>query len=272
MKIVVCIKQVPAVSELDWNAKTGSLKRGAAGGMINPACRRALEAALRLKETEGGHLTVLSMGPASAEEAVREALALGADAGAVLSDPALAGSDTLATSYALAGAIKTVRPDFDLVLCGLSSADSETGQVGPQLAEELDLPGAIGVEALELRGWTLRLTRVADGFLETLEMDLPGLAAVSLAGFPPRHVPLTGLEPAFGPAEFKFLTAADCGLDPARLGHRGSPSRLVSVQPAVADKQGRVYSGSPKRVVEQLLDEYGDRLGGAAGRDFTPEN
>ena len=98
LKIVVCIKQVPMVSELPWNPKTGTLKRELAGGMMNPACAHALEAALQIKDRHGAHITAITMGPPMAEEVLYEALAMGADNGILLSDPAMAGGDTYATS------------------------------------------------------------------------------------------------------------------------------------------------------------------------------
>ncbi len=272
MNIVVCIKQVPAVSELKWDQRTGRLERETAEGMINPACRHALEAALKIKERHGGRITVITMGPPMAEEAVREALVLGADAGVVLTDPRLAGADTLATSYTLARAIETAAPDFDLILCGFATADSETAQVGPQLAEELDIPGASGVEQIELNGRTARMQRLADNFMETLEMDLPGLATISTKGYPPRYVPLTGLEPAFDGADVRFLDAEAIGADPARIGRAGSATEILSVAPATAEKQGLVLKGSPKRVVDRLLNEFSDLLGGAIGQDLNPED
>ena len=131
MKLVVFMKQVPAVSELPWNPKTGSLRRDRAQGMMNPACRHALEAALRLKEAHGGEITAISMGPPSAEEILRQAMALGADRAVLLSDRRLAGADTPATSYTLSLAVRAMCPGFDLLLLGSHTTDSETGQVGP---------------------------------------------------------------------------------------------------------------------------------------------
>src|SRR5512133_2690043 len=106
LNLVVCIKQVPMVSELPWDPRTGTLRRDLAEGMINPACRSALEAALRIREQEGGHVTAVTMGPPMAEEVLREAIALGADRGVLLSDRKMAGADTSVTSYTLARAIE----------------------------------------------------------------------------------------------------------------------------------------------------------------------
>ncbi len=197
VKMVVCIKQVPMVSELPWDPATGTLQRDLAEGMMNPACRSALEAALRIREAEGGEITAITMGPPMAEEVLREAIALGADRGVLLTDRRMAGADTCVTSYTLARAIEKACPGFDLILCGFSTSDSETAQVGPQLAEELDIPGVAYVDEIALSGHTVRMQRLADNFLETLEMDLPGLVTVTTGGYAPRHVPLGGLQAAF---------------------------------------------------------------------------
>jgi len=150
LKLVVCVKQVPRVTELPWDEKTGTLRRELAAGMMNPACKHALEAALQIKEYLSATVTVITMGPPAAEEVLREALALGADRAILICDQLLAGSDTFATSLVLKEAIKKKCPKFDLILCGTYTADSETAQVGPQLAEELDLPAAAYVEKLEI--------------------------------------------------------------------------------------------------------------------------
>ena len=126
LKMIVCMKQVPMVSDLPWDPITGTLTRGAAEGMMNPACKHALEAALLLKEKHDGHITAITMGPPSAEEILREAIALGADRCLMVSDPKMAGADTLATSFTLARAIEIFCPDFDLILCGCHTSDSET--------------------------------------------------------------------------------------------------------------------------------------------------
>ena len=175
LKLVTCIKQVPMVSELPWDAKKGTLKRELAEGMMNPACKQALEAALLVKNKHKAHITTITMGPPMAEEVLREAVAMGADRGILLSDSNMAGGDTLATSYTLARAIEKECSDFDLILCGCYSNDSETAQVGPQLLEELNIPGVTFVDKFEIHGKIARMNRVVDNYLEVLEMDLPGL-------------------------------------------------------------------------------------------------
>jgi electron transfer flavoprotein beta subunit len=256
------------VSELPWDPATGTLRRELAEGMINPACRSALEAALRIREAEGGEITVITMGPRMAEEVLREAIALGADRGVLLSDPKMSGADTSVTSFTLARAIEQACPEFDLVLCGFSTSDSETAQVGPQLAEELKVPGVGYVDEISVSGRTVRMQRLADNFLETLEMDLPGLITVTSGAYVPRHVPMGGLQAAFDSADIVTLDAASLGLDPERIGVKGSATKIVNVTSPTAGKKNIVLTGTPKRIVEQLFERFDDKIGGAIGKDL----
>jgi electron transfer flavoprotein beta subunit len=271
LKLVVCVKQVPMVSELPWDKATGTLQRDLAEGMMNPACRSALDAALRIKETAGGEITAITMGPPMAEEILREAIALGADRGVLLTDRAMAGADTAVTSYTLARAIEKTCPGFDLILCGFSTSDSETAQVGPQLAEELDIPGVAYVDELEIAGRTVRMQRVSDNFLEKLEMNLPGLVTVTAGRHAPRYVPLGGLQAAFAKADVVSLDATAIGLDPERIGVKGSATRILNVFSPTEGKENIVLTGAPKRIAEQLFERFDDRIGGAIGRDLKKD-
>jgi electron transfer flavoprotein beta subunit len=268
LKMVVCIKQVPMVSELPWDRAKGTLQRDLAEGMMNPACRSALDTALRIKETAGGEIVVITMGPPMAEEVLREALALGADRGVLLSDRKMAGADTSVTSYTLARAIEKACPGFDLVLCGFSTSDSETAQVGPQLAEELDIPGVAYVGELSLAGGTVRMQRFTDNFIETLEMDLPGLVTVTTGRYAPRHVPLGGIQAAFAEADIVRLDAAALRLDPERIGAKGSATKILNVYSPTEGKENIVLTGAPRRIVEQLFERFDDKIGGAIGKDL----
>jgi electron transfer flavoprotein beta subunit len=268
LKLVVCIKQVPAVSELPWDAATGTLKRDLAEGMINPACKHALEAALQLKERHGGRIVVFTMGPPMAEEVLREAMAMGADQGVLLTDRAMAGADTSVTSFTLARAVAGVCPDFDLVMCGNRTIDSETAQVGPQLAEELKIPGAANVHQLTLSGKILRLERLSDNFLETLEMDLPGLVTISTREYFPRYVSMEGIQDTFDKGTILSLGAKDLGLDINLLGSKASPTRILDVYSPTAKKNNVVLKGSPKKIVEELFTRFGDKIGGVIRKDI----
>ena len=268
LNLVVCIKQVPMVSELPWNPKTGTLKRELAEGMMNPACAHALEAALQIKNRQGGLITALTMGPPMAEEVLYEALAVGADRGILLSDPAMAGGDTYATSYTLARTIEKQCPDFDLILCGCFTSDSETAQVGPQLAEELDIPAAAYVEHLEIEGRKVRMQRISDNFLEVMEMELPGLVTIMAGANVPRYPSLEGLVSAFEQPPIKILDRGDLGLDAAAIGQKGSPTRIINVYSPTAEKKNTILKGTAKKVVDEIFNKYGEKISGAIGKDL----
>ena len=268
LKIVVCIKQVPMVSELPWNPKTGTLKRELAEGMMNPTCAHALEAALQIKKDHGGEITAVTMGPPMAEEVLYEAIAMGADQGILLSDRAMAGGDTFATSYTLARTIEKQCPNFDLVLCGCFTSDSETAQVGPQLAEELDIPAAAYVEHLEIKGRKVRMQRISDNFLEIMEMKLPGLVTIMAGAYAPRYPSLEGLVNAFESPQIKILNIKDLDLDAEAIGQKGSPTRIINVYSQTAEKKNVLLKGAAKKVVDEIFNKYGEKISGAMGKDL----
>jgi electron transfer flavoprotein beta subunit len=268
LKLIVCIKQVPMVSELPWDSKTGTLKRDMAEGMMNPACKHALEAALEIKSQYGAHITTVSMGPPMAEETLRESLAMGADRGILLTDPRMAGADTLITSYTLAHAIKKECQGFDLILCGRHTSDSETAQVGPQLAEELDIAIVAYVEKIRISGRRVRIQRESDDFLETLEMDMPGLITVTTTCYLPRYAPMSGLQDAFDTGEIICRNLDDLGLDSRAVGMSASPTRILDVYSPTARKRNLVLKGTAKKSAENLFDQFGDKLSGAMAKDL----
>lgn len=272
LNLVVCIKQVPQVSQLPWDARRGTLRRDLAEGMPNPACCHALEAALQLKSVHGACITAVTMGPPLAEEVLRAALSVGADRGIRVSDPRLSGSDTLATARTLAAAIRTGCPGFDLILCGSCTSDSETAQVGPQLAEALDVPGTAYVEHLALCGRTLETTRVADEFRETLAFELPGVVTVSTCAHAPRYTPLGGVEDAFCDPEAVVVLDADAlGLAADEIGAAGSGTRILKVYSPADEKHNVIFKGAARTTAAKLLDRYGDRIGAAAGKDLQED-
>jgi electron transfer flavoprotein beta subunit len=268
LKIIVCIKQVPMVSKLPWDSKTGTLKRELAQGMMDPASRRALEAALKIKELQRAHISAVTMGPPMAEEVLHQAKALGADEGILLTDRKMAGADTYLTSRILARFIQEAGGAFDLVLCGAQTSDSETAQVGPQLAEELDIPAITYANSIEITGNTADVQRHVDDFFEVLQMDLPGLVSVDLAAYPPRHLPLVGVEHAFKNPDIRILGAEHIGLQDGFNALKDSPTRIIAVYSPTAQKDNHVLKGAVKKIVDQLFDDYGKVIGGAMGRDL----
>jgi electron transfer flavoprotein beta subunit len=268
LKLVVCIKQVPRVTELPWDEKTGTLRRDLAAGMMNPACKHALEAALRIKELLPAKITVITMGPTAAQEVLREALALGADEAILICDRFLAGSDTFATSLVLKEAIKKKCPKFDLILCGAYTADSETAQVGPQLAEELDLPAVAYVEKLEISGRTLRVRRLVDNFRETLEMEFPALVTISMENYKPRYAGLAGLENAFEENDIAVLDGKSLGLNAASMETKGSRTKVRKVFLRKAQKGNVILQGAASHVVHEFLDRYQRKIGTVIGKSI----
>ncbi len=272
-ELVVPLKQVPSVSELPWDPKTRTLRRDRGGVMIDPAARGALEAALQLKAAHPARITAVSMGPPAAEAVLREALALGADRGILVTDPRLAGADTFITAEILGRAIRRECPAVDLILCGSRTSDSETGQVGPQLAVTLDLPSVAYVETMALDGGCLSVERLCDGFFEALEVDLPALVTVAIRSFRSRHVPMAGLEAAFSEGEVRTVDAEDLGLAVDFSAGPASPTQIRNVYTPTAAAASVVLRGAPRKIVAELLDRYEDRIGGAAGRDLKgPES
>ncbi len=223
MHIIVCIKSVVT------DAPRGKIIRTADKCALNPFDRPALEVALQLKEKHGGTVTVFSMGPPTAEATLREALAAGADRALLLCDPALAGSDTLATSTALCAGIQYLAP-FDLLLFGTRTSDSDTGQVGPQTAVLLDLPLVTGVTRIDGSPKRLMVEREVDGFLENYEVDAPAAFTIHPTAAVPRDPTLGGIAVAFDEMPVETVTIGQVHLDPAMVGDAGSPTRVLSMK------------------------------------------
>lgn len=261
------------VSQLPWDSRTGTLKRELAQAMMDPASRRGLEAAIQIKEQQPARITAITMGPPMAEEILHQARALGADQGILLTDRKMAGADTFLTSLILARAIQQECRGFDLIICGAQTSDSETGQVGPQLAEELDIPAIGFVNHVAVKPTTIEVQRHVDDFSETLEMDLPGLVTVDLTAYKPRYLALAGVEQAFAPQgvnlpAISIVDASQLGFDGKFNALKDSPTRIIDVFSPAAQKETRVLKGSVKQVVDQLFDEYGKIIGGAMGKDL----
>jgi electron transfer flavoprotein beta subunit len=255
MNIAVCIKQVPDFPSIRVDKERMTIIREGVENIINPLDSVALEAALSLREREGGTITALSMGPPQSEEALREALAAGADKAILLTDPAFAGADTLATSHVLASAISKLKPFPDLVLCGRQTIDSDTGHVGPQIAEELDLPQACSVNDIHLERGRLMVKRLSDGYVDTLRVSMPALLTVSRELSVPHHIPLGDLERAFSEGEVIRWGRADLNLSPEEVGDKGSATRVVKLSRMLPKRGGEIVTGSPQTLVERLINK-----------------
>ena len=246
MHIIVCIKSVII------KAAAAGVVRSHDSTELNPFDRPVLETALRIKEVRGGTLTALSMGPESSTSILSEARAMGFDRGVMACDPALAGSDTLATSTALAAAIDSLRP-FDLVLFGTRTSDSDTGQVGPQAALLLGIPLVTQVHLIEHKESGLYVERTADGFMEKFELSFPAALTIHPASVQPRDIELAGIGSAFEEDDTKIWNLRDLELSPNQVGDAGSPTKVLSISKAKRQKRCEFIEGDAIEQADELI-------------------
>jgi electron transfer flavoprotein beta subunit len=251
LNIIVCVKSVVV------SAPDGQVVRSPESCELNPYDRPAIEIALKLRETHGGTVTTVSMGPESAEIALTETMALGADRSILICDPALAGSDTFATATVLGAAIKKLAP-YDLVFFGNRTADSDTGQVGPQTAVLLNLPLATWAYSIESSNNQLLVERRADGFREQLALSFPAMVTVHPGSVQPRDVGLHGIEAAFAVSGVEFWNLKELGLTPDQVGEQGSPTRVVSLKRVKKVRKCKFLSGSAEEQAHDLAGLFVD--------------
>ncbi len=257
MKICCCIKQVPGTTEVKINPETNTLVREGVETQINPFDLYALEEAVRTKErrNEEGDpstVTVLSMGPPQAEDALREAISLGADEGILLSDRAFAGSDTWCTSYALARALMKLEPD--LVFCGMQAIDGDTGQVGPGIAIHMNYAQTAYVaHVVALDDKKIQVKRLLEEGYETCEIKLPAVLTVVKEINEPRTPSLRG-KMAAKKAEIARWSAEDIGAPADKVGLLGSPTLVVKIMTPPGRCGGEKVEGETDVVVEKLFD------------------
>ncbi len=258
MNIVVFIKQVPDSRTVKFDREKGTLIRDGVEAVINPYDLHALEAGVRLKEAVGGEVTVVSMGPPQAQEAIRHAISLGADKGVLLSDRAFAGSDTLATTYILSKAVEKLG-DYDLLLCGKLTTDGDTAQVGPGLAARLSIPYVTCVTNIEAMEGGLKTIRTFEDRSDHIEVPLPALLTCSLSLNQVRVPSLRGKMKA-KKAEIPVWTAEDLGADPDKIGLNGSPTRVAETWVPSFDIKQQIMEEPPEvqaRTVVKILKEAG---------------
>jgi electron transfer flavoprotein beta subunit len=250
--VIVCIKQVPETTDVKINPETNTLVREGVKSIINPFDMYAIEEAVRLKEKFGVKVIVLSMGPPQAEAALREAISMGADEAYLASDRAFAGSDTLATSYTLAKAIKKIG-DFSVILCGKQASDGDTAQVGPGISTHLDIPQVTYVKKIEeIKENTARVERMTEEGFEILECPLPCLFTVVKEINEPRLPSLKGIMKSKS-AKIHLLTAQMLELEEDRIGLKGSPTQVVKIFSPERRKGGEIYSGAAEEGVDKLV-------------------
>jgi electron transfer flavoprotein beta subunit len=258
MNIIVCIKQVPDTNEVRLNPETGTLIRDGVPSIINPDDKAGLEAALRLKDNHGAHVAVISMGPPQADLALREALAMGADEAYLVTDRAFGGADTWATSSTLASAIKKIG-SYDLIITGRQAIDGDTAQVGPQIAEHLNLKNISYAEELKLEGNAIIVKRQYEDRYHILKAELPCLITALAELNDPRYMTPGGIIDAFE-AEVKTITRADLDVEDSNIGLKGSPTRVFkSFTKAVKGKGTVVTLGNDEAaewVTEKLKEKH----------------
>lgn len=258
MKIVVLVKQVPATDKVKMDEETGTMIRDGVESEVNPLDLYAVEEAVRIKERLGDavEISILSMGPKKAAEAIRSAIALGCDRGFLLSDKKFAGSDTWSTAHALSAGIRQTAGDFDIILCGERATDGETGQVGPQVGTYLDVPVLTYVSRIEeIDDQKLVVHRAVEGGHEVVEAPLPALISVVKEINNPRMPNFKG-KMAAKKAEIPVLTAEEVQADDDRIGLKGSPTRVVRIfRPQVARKGNIVpAAGNLEGAVDGLVN------------------
>ncbi|MFP4662239.1 MAG: electron transfer flavoprotein subunit beta/FixA family protein [Halanaerobiales bacterium] len=253
MNIVVCIKQVPDTNDVKIDKKTNTLMRQGVKSIINPYDMHAIESGLRLREEFGGKVTVISMGPSQVEESLKEAISLGVDEVILLSDRAFAGADTLATSYTLAKAIEKIG-GIDLILCGKQAIDGDTAQVGPGIAEHLNIPHATYIEDIvETTDNDITVRRKIEEGYEKIRLQLPALLTVIKEINEPRLPSISGILKSRRIEEIPVWTADDIDLNKDFIGLDGSPTQVVSVATPELDVEAKIFDGECGYQVDCLL-------------------
>jgi electron transfer flavoprotein beta subunit len=260
MNFVCCIKQVPDTAEVKIDPETNTLMRSGVESICNPYDLVALETALILKDRHGGWVTALSMGPPQAEQVLKEAISLGADAAVLLSDRAFAGADTLATSYTLYKAIRNLDLDrpVDIVLCGKQAIDGDTAQVGPGIATRLGFTQFTSVvEIRELNTYDRHITvkRRVEGGFEVVRGPLPTVITVDLGLARPRRASLPGLILSLRAIVDRWDADA-LGAEATKIGLKGSPTWVRRIFSPPLREGGPVFDGrkDPVPAVERFLD------------------
>jgi len=253
MHIAVFIKQVPDTTEVKINLETGTLIRAGVPSIINPYDHFALQSALELKKKHGFRVTVISMGPPQAKSVVQLALALGADDGILLSDMAFAGSDTWATSYALARAAKKAGK-LELILCGMQAIDGDTAQVGPGVAQQLGIAQVTFCEQIALDGKKFIVKKLIDSGYETVEVRPPALLTMIMpSDYAPQYPSFLDIHAALA-KPYQVWSAADIGAEERYLGLKGSPTQVNRIYPPPLKGKAQMTHGSANQAVEKLIE------------------
>ena len=254
MNILVCIKQVPGTTKVEVDPITGVLKRDGVDSKMNPYDLYALETGLKIKENNGGTISVLTMGPPQAEEIIKEAYSMGVDNGVLLSDRKFAGADVLATSYTLSQGVKSIG-DFDLIICGKQTTDGDTAQVGPEMAEYLNIPHVANVrKIIEVKKDCIEVEMDMPDTVEIVEIKLPALITVEKGIFQPRlpsykkkietknrKIEVRSLN------DFKDKNEMNYGLN-------GSPTQVERIFPPEVNDKREMWRGDSEELILKFED------------------
>jgi electron transfer flavoprotein beta subunit len=262
MNILVCVKQVPDTTEIKIDPVTNTLMRSGVPSILNPFDAFALEAALRLKDSEGGKVTVISMGLPQAMAVLKEALSVGADTAYLVSDRAFGGADTLATSYTLATTIRFLEKKngekFDVILCGKQAIDGDTGQVGPEIAEHLGIGQVTYATDVSVKDGQIVVKQDTDDGYNVLTGKLPVVVSVTKTPYELRYSTIK-LKMAANRAQIETLSSQSMDIDLSRCGLNGSPTKVKrSFTPAVKSGGIKIHEdtglASAAKLVELLND------------------
>jgi len=253
MKIIVCIKQVPDVKEAKFD-ENGSLIRTGLPSIINPNDRHAIEAALTLKETHGGEVTVISMGPPQVEEALREALGMGCDKAILVTDRKFGGADCWATAYTLGLAIQKIGT-YDMIITGVEAMDGNTAQVGPEIADFLKLPLCSYALEISCENGRVRVLQSLNPVVRELEAPLPCLITAEKALNEPRVAPMDKIMEAYE-KEIVMWGFEDLNGNPEYFGLKGSPTRIRKVfAPTRVKGKVEILDGDPAEAARKLVEK-----------------
>jgi len=257
MNVVVCLKQVPGTTSVKIDPQTNTLVRQGIENIINPFDTYALEEGIRIKERCGGKVTVISMGPPQADVALKEAISLGADEAILLSDRAFAGADTWATAYTLSSAIKKLA-EYDIIICGRQTIDGDTGQVGPEMSEMLNIPFIAYVSQIEeMANRQMRVQRMIEEGHEVIESPLPAIITVAKEINVPRLPSLRGIARSKS-ATIPVWTAKELGVDEGMIGLVGSFTKVVKIFFPERVCQGEIFQGELDSQVDCLIGKLRD--------------
>ncbi len=257
MNVIVCVKQVPDTNEVRIDPERGTLIREGVPSIMNPDDKAGLEAALRLKDSMGAKVSVISMGPMQADVVLREALAMGADEAYLVTDRAFGGADTWATSSTLAAAISKM--DYDLIITGRQAIDGDTAQVGPEIAEHLGIPNISYAEGIEVQGNEVVVRRQYEDRYHLVRARMPALLTALSELNPPRYMTPGGIFDAYREKKVVIWNRADVPVADENIGLAGSPTRVAKSFPKTVKAPGMKIEEGVEESVQFVLDKLREK-------------